>query len=112
MDSYLSVDPAEDRLLISYHAILTILLAVLAISTNRFRYLWIPHMCIIGAWGICNSTLWNWILLHVLKNMKRLDVFLCRHIVIVVILALLIKFVSILHIYLYASIISFCSELI
>ena len=95
MDSYLSNDEEDDSLVITYHTILSILLAVLAISTNRFRYLWIPHMCILGAWGICDSNWWNWILSYTLKEVKRLNVLLCRHIILAVVLALLIKSVSI-----------------
>lgn len=42
-----------------YQAIQSVFFGALAITTVRFKYLWIPHMCLFAAGIFCNQAFWK-----------------------------------------------------
>lgn len=43
----------------AYNAIQSVVFAVVAMSTQRFKYLWVPHMCVVAAAGASHSQAWR-----------------------------------------------------
>uniref|UniRef100_T1IWI9 C-mannosyltransferase DPY19L3 n=1 Tax=Strigamia maritima TaxID=126957 RepID=T1IWI9_STRMM len=44
---------------LAFHVVLTVFLAILAMSTTRMKFLWVPHMCIVTSVGICDLRIWR-----------------------------------------------------
>ena len=44
-----------------YHLIQTTFLAIMAVSTLRFKFLWMPHICVVGAGIFCNQAWWRFL---------------------------------------------------
>lgn len=44
---------------LAYHVIQTVLFAVMACSTLRFKFLWTPHMCLVAAGVFCHQGFWR-----------------------------------------------------
>lgn len=42
-----------------YHVLLSVFLAIMALSILRFKYLWLPHATILTGAGISHSTMWK-----------------------------------------------------
>ena len=43
----------------AYHVLLSVLFAIMALSTLRCKFLWLPHTTILTAAGISHSTMWK-----------------------------------------------------
>ncbi|XP_043937614.1 probable C-mannosyltransferase DPY19L3 [Protopterus annectens] len=70
---------------IAYNLVHTILFGLLAITTMRMKYLWIPHMCVVASFGVCSKQLWRWLLgLFHLYSPQRVSA--VRHVVPVLLL--------------------------
>jgi hypothetical protein len=44
-----------------YHLIQTAFFAIMAVSTLRFKFLWMPHICVVGAGIFCNQAWWRFL---------------------------------------------------
>ena len=49
----------ETRPELVYHLIQTVFFAIMAVSTVRFKFLWMPHICIVGAGVFCDQLWWR-----------------------------------------------------
>ncbi|XP_028411451.1 probable C-mannosyltransferase DPY19L3 [Dendronephthya gigantea] len=45
-----------------YHLIQTAFFAIMAVTTLRFKFLWMPHICVVGAGIFCNQSWWRFLL--------------------------------------------------
>ncbi|GAB6022522.1 hypothetical protein CHUAL_006629 [Chamberlinius hualienensis] len=43
----------------AYHTVQTVLFAILGMTTRRMVCLWVPHMCLVTAAGVCSPVLWS-----------------------------------------------------
>lgn len=44
----------------AYHLLLSLAFALLAVSTQRFKVLWVPHMCLVAASTLTDFDGWSW----------------------------------------------------
>lgn len=44
-----------------YHLIQTAFFSIMAVSTLRFKFLWMPHICVVGAGIFCNQAWWRFL---------------------------------------------------
>lgn len=59
-----------------YHLIQTTFFAVMAVTTLRFKFLWMPHICIVGAGLFCNQSCWRFLFIKL-----RLPGIVVRHLI-------------------------------
>ena len=45
-----------------YHLVQTFFFTFMAVTTLRFKFLWMPHICIVAAGIICSQDLWSFLL--------------------------------------------------
>ncbi|XP_047128832.2 protein C-mannosyl-transferase DPY19L3 isoform X1 [Hydra vulgaris] len=74
---------------IVFNVILNIFYAVLALSTQRMKFLWFPHMTVVAAGLFCNKNAWKWLLEKFKVN--SVFIWLINHSAPIIILALLVQ---------------------
>lgn len=74
---------------IVFNVILNIFYAVLALSTQRMKFLWFPHMTVVAAGLFCNEKAWKWLLEKFKVN--NVFIWLINHSAPIIILALLVQ---------------------
>uniref|UniRef100_A0A3Q3XD43 Uncharacterized protein n=1 Tax=Mola mola TaxID=94237 RepID=A0A3Q3XD43_MOLML len=47
---------------VAYNLLHTLFYGLLAFSTMRMKYIWTGHMCVVAAYGVCGTELWNLLL--------------------------------------------------
>lgn len=47
---------------LAYHALQSLLFAVMATTTLRMKYLWTPHLCVLAGVTLCHPAPWKWVL--------------------------------------------------
>lgn len=61
---------------LSYFVVQSVLYGVMALTTRRFVFLWVPSMCVLAGAGLCDTRLWGWISrqLHLTKKVVILTI--------------------------------------
>ena len=45
-----------------FHMVLSVLFGMMALTTVRMKFLWLPHMCIVAAGTLCQQDVWKAVL--------------------------------------------------
>ncbi|XP_038077651.1 probable C-mannosyltransferase DPY19L3 isoform X2 [Patiria miniata] len=76
----------SERPELAYLAIQSVFLACLAVAIQRLKYLWLPHVCVLAAFGICDYRTWRALLTR-LGFKSETGVQIARHVATLIVLA-------------------------
>ena len=46
---------------VAFSCILSVFFGIMALSTLRMKFLWTPHICMVGAGIFCHQDFWRWV---------------------------------------------------